>query len=491
MIKFYLHPEFKRHLPAWTRYMDFFDGDNDTMKKYLHRFALEDNSQDGKKAWEQRLSRSYYVNFCEPIISIWISLLFKKPANIAAVKDIFTEEELENIDGNYTPLNLFIRNFATEYLKFGKAFMFVDSPTGQSRNAAEDEEMGLRPYGEIWTPQSVPDWEIETINAVNRGDFKAIHQQLVRIPQRTSLSEEPKLELIRREMKMTEQGYTIQIYKAGNESFNNDNMTAETLYALGLQPETAWIPEGEPIVIPEIEEIPVTVGNDRSWLKEVQPLCERYYNLDSNHDNIIYFQGYARIAISTNQTLASILPASESTVMRLPEGATVTQITSEDPTASEKNRSDIRNMIFRVGLNQPRQLDGGSQQVQSAETMREEKEFTLALARETVSDIENLVNQFAKNWAAFKRRPEYENKIELNKDFSTEDYNEFIQLYTAFSDRRQLYPTATKQLDKMLIDYLKVPESAAAEINAEIDAAVAPANLGATASLRSRLLGEL
>ena len=487
MNKFYLHPEFKKNLPAWTRYHDFYEGDNQQIKKYLLRYALEDTTVDGRKAWEQRLSRSYYVNFCEPILSIWIALLFKKPANINAVRDVFTEEELENIDGNHTPLDLFIRNFATEYLKYGKAFMFVDAPAGESRNAAEDEEMGLRPYGEIWTPQEVPDWEIETIAAVNRGEYKAIHQQFIRLPQRQSLSEEPKLELIRREAKMTEQGYQITIYKAQNESFSNDNMTAETLFALGLQPETTWVQEGESIIIPEITEIPVVCGNDRSWLKEVQPLCERYYNLDSNHDNIIYFQGYARIAISTNQTLASIMPASESTIMRLPEGATVTQITSEDPTASEKNRADIRNMIFRVGLNQPRQLDGSSQQVQSAETLREEKEFTLALAKETVSDIENLVNQFIEHWAAFKRRPEYENKIELNKDFSSEDYAEFIQLYSAFADRRQFYPTASKQLDKMLIDYLKVPASVQDEINQEIDAS-APVTPGATAEIRTRIL---
>lgn len=490
MIKFYLHPEFKTELPAWTRYMDFYDGNNQNIKKYLHRFALEDNSVDGKRAWEQRLARTYYVNFCEPIISIWISLLFKKPANIAAVRDVFTEEELENIDGNYTPLDLFIRNFATEYLKYGKAFMFVDAPTGTSNSAAEDEELGLRPYGEIWTPQSVPDWEIETINSINRGDFKAIHQQMIRLPPRESLSVEPRLELIRREMKMTDQGYTIQIYKAQNESFSNDNMTAEALYALGLQPETSWMPDGDPIVIPEIDKIPVTVGNDRSWLQEVQPLCERYYNLDSNHDNIIYFQGYARVAIATNQTLAAIMPASESTIMRLPEGATVTQITSEDPTASEKNRADLRNMIFRVGLNQPRQLDGGSQQVQSAETIREEREFTLALAKETVSDIENLVNQFIENWAQFKRRPEYENKIELNKDFSTEDYNEFIQLYTAFADRRALYPTASKQLDKMLVEYLKVPASVQETINEEIDNTVT-AQAEPLPTTRARLFGNI
>ncbi len=490
MIRFYQHPEFKQNYLSWQRFQDFFNGDNEQIKKYLHRYALEDNSIDGKKAWEQRLGRSYYVNFCEPIISIWISLLFKKPANISQVLDVFTEDELENIDGNNTPLDLFIRNFATEYLKYGKAFMFVDAPTGQSRSAEEDEELGLRPYGEIWTPLEVPDWEIETINAVNRGEFNAIHQQFIRIPPRQSLSEEPRLELIRREAKMTEQGYTVTIYKAMNEQISTSNMTPEMLFALGLQPETAWVQDGEPIVIPEITEIPAVCGDDRSWLKEVQPLCERYYNLDSNHDNIIYFQGYARIAIATNQTLASIMPASESTMMRLPEGATVTQITAEDPTASEKNRADIRNMIFRVGLNQPRQLDGSSQQVQSAETIREEREFTLALAKETVSDIENLVNQFVGYWAMFKKKPDYEGYIELNKDFSSEDYAEFIQLYTAFADRRALYPTASKQLDKMLIEYLKVPETVQAEINQEIDntAAVTPA---ATATIRNTLLGTL
>lgn len=490
MIRFYQHPEFKQNYIQWHKYRDFFAGDNEQIKKYLHRYALEDNSVDGRKAWEQRLGRTYYVNFCEPIISIWISLLFKKPANISQVLDVFTEEELENIDGNHTPLDLFIRNFATEYLKYGKAYMFVDSPSGQSRSAEEDEEMGLRPYGEIWTPLEVPDWEIETIAAVNRGDFKAIHQQFIRIPPRQSLSEEPRMELIRREAKMTDQGYTVTIYKAQVEQLTTTNMTPEVLFALGLQPETAWIQDGDPIVIPEISEIPVCVGNDRSWLKEIQPLCERYYNLDSNHDNIIYFQGYARIAIATNQTLASIMPASESTMMRLPEGATVTQITAEDPTASEKNRSDLRNMIFRVGLNQPRQLDGSSAQVQSAETIREEKEFTLALAKETVSDIENLVNQFVENWAMFKRRPEYEGKIELNKDFSSEDYAEFIQLYTAFADRRALYPTASKQLDKMLIEYLKVPETVQATINEEIDAN-SPATPATTTAIRNTLLGNI
>jgi len=168
------------------------------------------------------------------------------------------------------------------------------------------------------------------------------------------------------------------------------------------------------------------------------------------------------------------MPASESTVMKLPEGSTLTQISSDDPTASEKNRAEVRNMIFRIGLNQIRQLDGGSQAVQSADTIRQEKEFTVALAKETVSNIQQSVNSFVQHWAMFRKKKDYANTIKLNTDIGTDDVNEFIQLYNAFSTKVGQYPETAKAMDKKLIEKVGLNSEDRSAIFDEIDNAEPP-----------------
>lgn len=458
MKKFYLHPEFQANQAAWQAYQDFYEGNDGTMRsKYLNRFAIEDKSQDGEAAWLQRQQRTFYVNFCEPILSIWVSMLFKRCPDYEAVNDVFTEDERDNVDGNGYSADQFFKRFALEYLKYGKAAMFVDAPNVQSNSAGEDVANGLRPYGEIWTPLSIPDWQIETINGVNRGKYNALHQQFLRIPQR-SLDTQPRFELVRRELKLVNGVYTIQLFKVTADSGQVMPTTPTDLLILGSKQESTWEQIGNPITIADLKEIPVVVGESQSWLKEIQPLCNRYYNLDSNHDNIIYFQGYARVVIASDTEPASTQKASEQSMMRIPQGATVTQITAEDPTASEKNRAELRNMIFRVGLNQIRQLDGGSQQVQSADTIREEKENVYALAKEVTEELEDYANQFIRHWASFKKKSDYTNRIEFNKDFSSQDYDDFLKLYSAFQARRAAYPQTSKEMDKKLIEMAELDD---------------------------------
>lgn len=479
-MKFKLHPEYTAMSPTWQRYQNFYEGENETIKRYLRQFVIEQGEagSDGAKAWAQRLNRTFYVNFCEPIISIWISLLFSRPADIKGIEAIFTPEELADIDGlgENNSLQVFIKDFTRHYLEFGRAFMFVDAPPVNSRSRAEDKATGWRPYGEIWSPLQVPDWERETTSGINRGKFSALHNMFIRIPPRADLTHAPIQQIVRRQLKFKDGVYTTQMFKGQKDaSSDGKQANASILWSMGLAPDTEWVPLENEQVVQGLEEIPIAYLNDRSWIKEVQPLCERYYNLDSNHDNIIYFQGYARIAVAGNQQLAAVQSASEQSIMQFPEGTEITQITSEDPVASEKNRAELRNMIFRVGLNQIRQLDGGSQAVQSADTQREEKENTIALAEETVAEIQSAVNSFVRHWAAFKKKPDFEGTIELNKQFGTEDYEQFLALYSAFASQRTRYPETAKTLDKRLLRHLALSEKEETDSTGEIDAAKAEA----------------
>jgi len=471
MHSFYLHPDYEALRSTWAKYQDFYDGDNERMKNYLIRFALEDESPDGKAAWNQRKNRTFYVNFCEPIISIWVSMLFKRSVDTSEVADIFTDQELDNIDGEGNSINTFIKKWTTQYLLLGKSYAFVDSPNVLVRNQADANSAGLRPYGQIWSPTEVPDWQKESINGSHIGKFTSIHDMRVELPLRASLSHQPTLQLVRRSFYLKDGAFTMQrfIAKTQDSTASSTKQSAVMLFLSGAQNTTQWIPDGEEKSISEVSEIPVTIMEDRSWLAEVIPQAHRYYNLDSNHDNIIYFNGYPRLAISTNQSMASIMPASESTVMKLPEGSTLTQISSDDPTASEKNRAEVRNMIFRIGLNQIRQLDGGSQAVQSADTIRQEKEFTVALAKETVLNIQQGVNSFVQHWAMFRKKKDYANTIKLNTDIGTDDVNEFIQLYNAFATKVGQYPETSKAMDKKLIEKVGLNSEDTSAIFDEID----------------------
>lgn len=477
-IKLYRHPEYVRMERFWKMYRDMVDGDDEVMRNdYLTRFAVEDDATtDGRAAWLQRRQTTYFTNYCEPILSLWLALLFKYAPDLSKIESIITKEEQADITGYGLDIHNFIRSIAQSWLQYGRVYAMVDSPTVVSDSAGRDRQLGLRPYGEIWNPLNVPDWEVETVDAKRLGKLSMLQVQYVRIPPRTLPTEQPTEELIRKVLTLDPAGkYTITYYKGVTQkkSANANDNQAQAAATLWDNSETRFEPLGSPITINELDELPVVYRCSESWIKQVAPLNLRHYQLESEDDTISAFQAYTRIICAGNpDKIPPRLLTGPQTMIWVGEGTQVTAVPSEDGLALRSKIGEIRNTIFRVGLNQFRQLDGSSAQVQSADTIREEKEHVYTLAKQAVSEIETIINEFVGYWAKFKTKDVGDSKISLSTDFSTQDIDDFMKIYNSLTDVKQGLPTLNKELTKKLVSYADFPKETETKIEAEIDAKV-------------------
>jgi dihydropteroate synthase len=109
-IKLEEHPEFKKNKNFYQAAKDLYQGDQDTLKqsKYLLLHELEKYKQ-GTKIRNVREERSAYTNFIEPIVSMWVSLFFKKKPTLDEATSDMLGNLINDIDGEGTNLFAFIQ----------------------------------------------------------------------------------------------------------------------------------------------------------------------------------------------------------------------------------------------------------------------------------------------------------------------------------------------------------------------------------------------
>lgn len=489
-VTFYHHPEYTRNAPLWKIYNDLYEGDQGLLRspEYLPAYTVESMGGDrGKQAYAGRQSRTFYTNFCEPIISLWIAKWFSRPINWGRAEEILTEEEMEDIDGKGSSLEQFIKGHITRnYLLFGSFYAWVDVPNVPAELAIEEKAKGKRIYATLWNPLFVPDW-----SNTEAGKLNAVHYQYAQVAPRASLQAEPKIAIYRRALYLNAAGkYESQVFRLQGDSqqaptFQLDpfaaTATAYTTSSL-LDIKSLMFPQGgswEPVGDPktgELDFLPVVAGGmGSSFIRDVAPEILRYHQLQSSYENILHFQGYTRVAIAGEPLEGDSVGASENSAIWLKQGSEVFDIRAEDPSALERRLKDVMNNILRIGLNQFRQLDASSKESQSADTMREEKENFLDLVKESVEEIEDYANELLSYCSAFRGNqiaPE-DIGVEFDSNFDKQSVEEFLQLYQALGDVRRKSPTLAKYSDKKLVTYMEPPTELVPIIESEIDKAPA------------------
>jgi hypothetical protein len=68
------HPEYEKYEKAWTRQLDCYVGDIEKMREYIYTHEREHS-----KNYSRRTKRVAYVNYCEPVVDLYISYIFRRP----------------------------------------------------------------------------------------------------------------------------------------------------------------------------------------------------------------------------------------------------------------------------------------------------------------------------------------------------------------------------------------------------------------------------
>jgi hypothetical protein len=182
------HPIYRRYVNFWNFMLESYEGGIDytgaTIKHAQKSRSLLDSISvlvNGKKIeqvlsgnlfkhpkekqedYNDRISMSYYYNFCAPIIDIYLNHLFKQPiiADFKNLRDLIDIRK-DNIDRKDSSLMEFRKEKAELAQLYGHVFTVIDKPDVEGLITKLDEiEKDAFPYFTLYHPQSVINWALD------------------------------------------------------------------------------------------------------------------------------------------------------------------------------------------------------------------------------------------------------------------------------------------------------------------------------------------
>lgn len=490
------HPEYVQNKRLFQKWHDLYEGDHEILRRadYLFYHSLErtkggnDNEQLRiNQMRKDREQRTRYLNVPEIVMSLWLSMLFRRHYELDESAKALLEEYEQDIDGKGTSLFTFIKRDVMETrLLYGQVFVLADAYPGEATNLSEEQEIGMRPFLEVISPLALKDWDIEARDPKRAGKFNFLRHEFKATLPRMSPTDKPETKLFSNSLQLKDGIYVVQQHSVSLDA--NGNYTDRN----ASDGSANWTEEGDPIVT-ALEEIPVAYIKDESWLKDVCEETLRHFNLRSMKDSIEFAQGFQKIFITgidfSNPQAVKAL--SEFTISGLPENSAVLTV---EPVSTADLRASVSEALenaFKVGLNQLRQIPQDSRAVQGADTLQEDKDNTIALLDSTISEVETLLNESIRTFARFKGIEDFDGKISLNQELTEKSIDQLVQLWQGFSDLYSGNDVVTKEMAKKVVRKLDFDEEATEKAIEAIDKQQTERNRIAESPIRQGLLGAL
>lgn len=464
MTTLYIHPDYNSRRDEWVFNHDMFEGKHSvlTSADYLHYHLVESNQKDStaKTIRGLREQRTRYLKFAEILNSLWCSFFFRKPMKFdpAAQKLLTRTGGDVNIDGKGKGFETFFKNVVTpHYLNYGKVLVLCDSFGVKPKSKKEQEDLKIRPYLECLSPLSVPDWDIEYEDSSRIGKYNQVRYEYDLLTKR-SLTTEPKQKRITEVLSVEGGKYTITRYAKSEKPVSKGtqiNKEAPILNGGG-----DWEAYSDVVEIAELNEIPIAVIDDRSWLNDANQESIRYHNLRSNRDNILHQGGYDKIFIIgvKGDSPEQIKALSEFVWPLLPKDASVQSIGATDTSSYDRVLEESMETVFKIGLNQLRSLPASSKESMSFDAMMQEKDNMLAEVDAGIADIERVANESLQHFALMAGEKNFTGRVEMYRDSSPMAWDQFIQIFQGALDVFRKYPEIEKLANKRLVSFMGFSE---------------------------------
>ncbi len=162
------HPLYKEYMREWDFYEEsalggmHYNSNQDNL--FTHR--LEDWTGD----YEDRFERTYYLNYCHLVCSLYADYIFKEI--VRRPSDDILDEWRENTDGRGTHIDAFMNNVSYLSSVYGQVHVIVDAPYARDINVPmhvfkEDKAKRFDPYAVIVVPQDLRDWSVDEFGNYN------------------------------------------------------------------------------------------------------------------------------------------------------------------------------------------------------------------------------------------------------------------------------------------------------------------------------------
>lgn len=388
--------------------------------------------KDAARLRASREQRTRYLNLFEIVVSLLTSIAFQEEPEADDATKAMLGDSIDDIDGKGTSLVTFLRDQVfRDYLIYGKVIGLTDAYPGKAANVTEQRQKGMRPYAELISPLSFVDWDIETADSARIGKFNACrHEYDVILPRK--MTDEIVIQRQSNVLKLEGGKYSVDYYSGPQAKC--DALGAR-IVGDGDRSNTWTLASSQPT---DLTEIPISIIDSQSWMKDAAEEALRHYNLRSNRDNILYNQGWDQefvTGVSAGQIESFSAAFNEYTKLFLPEGGTAFKLPATDAAAYEKAEAQAIDNVFKVGLNMLRQLPSDSGESQSALTMQQEKDNPYTMIESSIEEVEIFANDLMKNFALFSEsNTKFKGQITFCDEIRQESTDMFIAVWQAFGN---------------------------------------------------------
>jgi len=460
---FYQHPDYAALLKVWKVAKDLYDGDHDTLvgADYLWRTENESSKLDGQRILGIRCQRTRYLNLSEVLVSLWKSIFFKQDPIYSARVQQDLEQELKDVTGTGMSLTTYLKDsLLRDMLLYGRSISLVNAPFQIQRTTGGNQAIGFRPYLQNINPIAVPDWEVESTLGPNYGKFTQLRHEYDYLAPRKSLRDKP---LITRRT-------TLFYLEGGKFAATTYQAVVEANGVLKQKEgQTVWTPVADAF-LSELKELPISVLNDESWLKDANEENLRFFNLRSTLDSVNYYTGFPnRFLKGISSADADLIKAlTEYSWTLLPENGDAFSIEPPSATSLENAVRESLANVFKVGLNMLRSLPLDSGVAEAADTIKEQKANTQALVLSTIETLENKANEIVRFLGLYKGKT-YDKEVTFSRDIVEEQVQEILSLYSAIQDSIKKIPSWNKSVLKKFARRMNLPETDLDNILTDID----------------------
>ena len=151
------HQEYDKWVGEWMFYMHSYLGG----KAYKDGNYLLQHPFESSANYARRKETSYFYNYCGPIVDIFVSHLFRKPAKRdfgTLTDDMLFGSFYWDADLEGSSLVQFMRDAQRFASIYGRVSIIVDKPGIAVLTRAEAIEQDIRPYITLVTPENLLDW---------------------------------------------------------------------------------------------------------------------------------------------------------------------------------------------------------------------------------------------------------------------------------------------------------------------------------------------
>lgn len=156
------HPYHRAWIGEWSFFIrSYFGGKFYRDGNYLLQHPFESSANYGR-----RKEIAYYYNYCAPIVDIFVSHLFRKPAkrDYGSMKDSpLFNSFLKDADLEGSTFGQFMRDCQRFAGIYGRVSIVVDKPRLGVSTLAEAVEKDIYPYASLVTPENLLDWSFSRL----------------------------------------------------------------------------------------------------------------------------------------------------------------------------------------------------------------------------------------------------------------------------------------------------------------------------------------